>query len=260
MITVISPAKSLDFESALPPHQPSEARFLAESEKLVNTARKLKVADLQSLMDISEKLALLNVQRFRDFALPMAQPAARAAVFAFDGDVYTGLEARTMKKAGINFAQNHLRILSGLYGLLRPLDLILPYRLEMGLPFAVGKAGSLYAFWGTKLSKMLMADMQDQKSQVLVNLASQEYFAALQPKSLGCPVITPVFKELRGNKAQIISYFAKQARGRMARFIIDERIDRAEGLKDFSGDGYAFDAAHSTGSTFVFARTSASLT
>lgn len=255
MLTLISPAKSLDFESALPALEPSLPQFLPESEKLVKAARKLRAADISALMGISDKLAALNVARFRNFSTPFTPDNARPCLFAFNGDVYTGLQAPSLKKADLTYAQKHLRILSGLYGVLRPLDLIQPYRLEMGLPLAVGKAKTLYAFWGDRLTTALAAELATHKSPVLINLASQEYFRAVQSKGLPGPVITPVFKEIRGNKAQIISFFAKKARGVMARHIITQRIDRPEGLKDFVEDGYRFDPMLSNETLWVFTRT-----
>jgi uncharacterized protein len=256
MLTVISPAKSLDFESTPPAHTPSEPQFLAKSEALIKVARKWRVDDVQSLMGISEKLALLNVERFKAYKTPFTPQNARAAMFAFDGDVYTGLDAYTLKKSDIEFAQKHLRILSGLYGLLRPLDLMQAYRLEMGLPVAVGKTKNLHGFWIDTVTQALSTELSAHKSPILINLASTEYFGAVKAKSLSGGVITPVFKELRGNKAQIISFFAKQARGQMARYMITQRIDRADGLKDFDVDGYRFDASLSKTDQFVFTRKS----
>ncbi len=256
MLAVISPAKSLDFETAPPPHTPTQPQFLAQSGALVKVARKWGVEDIQSLMGISEKLALLNIARFKAYKTPFTPSNARAAMFAFNGDVYTGLDAYTLKKSDIEFAQKHLRILSGLYGLLRPLDLMQPYRLEMGLPMAVGKAKNLHGYWADTVTQALLAELTTHKSPTLINLASTEYFGAVKAKSLPGGVVTPVFKELRGNKAQIISFFAKQARGQMARYITTQRIDRADGLKEFDVDGYRFDASLSRTDQFVFTRNS----
>jgi uncharacterized protein len=256
MLAVISPAKSLDFETKAPDYSPSVPQFLAKSETLVKAARKLKADDLSALMGISEKLAVLNAARFKAFSTPFTKDNARAAVFAFDGDVYAGLDAYTLKKADIAYAQKHLRILSGLYGLLRPLDLMQAYRLEMGLPFAVGKSKNLYGFWGDVITEALAAELATQAQPILINLASTEYFGAVKPKALGAEVVTPVFKELRGNKAQIISFMAKKARGLMARYIITERVDAPEGLKDFATDGYRYDPALSKAGQLVFTRKS----
>jgi uncharacterized protein len=256
MLVVISPAKSLDFETAPPAHTPTQPQFLGKTEQLVKLARKWKVEDVRALMGISEKLAQLNVERFKNFSTPFTPANARAAMFAFDGDVNTGLDAYSLKKADVDFAQKHLRILSGLYGLLRPLDLMQAYRLEMGLPVAVGKAKNLHSYWSAMVTQSLVAELAGHKSPILINLASTEYFGAVNAKAVSGGVITPVFKELRGNKAQIISFFAKQARGQMARYIITQRIDRPEGLKDFNSDGYRFDAALSKPNQFIFTRAS----
>jgi uncharacterized protein len=256
MLAVISPAKSLDFETETPDYSPTLPQFLAKSETLVKAARKLKADDLSALMGISEKLATLNVARFKAFSAPFTPDNARAAIFAFDGDVYTGLDAYTLKKADLAYAQTHLRILSGLYGLLQPLDLMQAYRLEMGLPFAIGKSKNLYGFWGDALALALAEDLKSHKSPILINLASTEYFGAVKSKALGAAVITPVFKELRGNKAQVISFMAKKARGAMARYMITGRVDRPEGLKDFVADGYSYDPALSKATQWLFTRKS----
>jgi uncharacterized protein len=256
MLVVISPAKSLDFDTLPPAHTPTQPQFLAKSEALVKLVRKWKADDVRALMGISEKLAQLNVERFKTFSTPFTPANARAAMFAFDGDVYTRLDAYSLKKTDIEFAQKHLRILSGLYGLLRPLDLMQAYRLEMGLPVAVGEAKNLYSYWGDVVTESLVAELAGHKSRVLINLASIEYFGAVKAKAITGGVITPVFKELRGNKAQIISFFAKQARGQMARYMVTQRIDRAEGLKDFNIDGYRFDAALSKPHQYIFTRAS----
>jgi uncharacterized protein len=254
MLAVISPAKSLDFETATPVHTPTQPHFLPQAETLVKVARKLKVDDIIALMGISEKLAALNVARFRAFKTPFTPDNARAAMFAFDGDVYAGLDAYTLKKSDIDFAQKHLRILSGLYGVLRPLDLMQAYRLEMGLPFAIGKMKNLHGYWREPVTGALVSELAAHKMPVLLNLASTEYFGAVNPKAVPGGVITPVFKELRGNKAQIISFFAKRARGLMVRYIIDERLDKPEGLKDFAIDGYRYDPALSKPATLIFTR------
>ncbi len=256
MLALISPAKSLDFETAPPSHTPTQPQFLPQAEVLVKAARKLSQEDMMALMGISAKLADLNVARFKAFKTPFTPDNARAALFAFDGDVYAGLDAYSLKKPDINFAQKHLRILSGLYGLLRPLDLIQPYRLEMGLSFGVGKAKNLHSYWADTLTKTLLAELATHERPTLINLASNEYFGALKAKSFANAVVTPVFKELRGNKAQIVSFFAKKARGLMARYMITERIDRPEGLKDFTAEGYRFDPALSEAEAWIFTRKS----
>ncbi len=250
---VISPAKSLDFtrpEPDTPATTPAMAKDIAE---LAKTTRRLRKADLQRLMGISEKLAALNYERFQAFD-PDSEDGVQAAM-AFDGDVYDGLQARTLDKPGLGFAQAHLRILSGLYGILRPLDLIQPYRLEMGTRLKTRRGPSLYAFWGPRIAKALNEAAEGQGDPTLVNLASHEYFGAVDREALKLPVVNCVFKEVKGGEAKIISFYAKKARGLMGRFAVDHRIDRAEGLKDFTVAGYAFDQALSKKEDWVFTRT-----
>ena len=253
MLMVISPAKSLDFTPA-DPHLPATAPSLAtDLAELAKVTRRLTRADLKRLMGISDNLAVLNWERFQAFD-PDSEDGVQAAM-AFDGDVYDGLHARTLDKAGLVFAQAHLRILSGLYGLLRPLDVIQPYRLEMGTRLKTRRGASLYDFWGPRISKALNEAAEEAGEPVLVNLASQEYFGAVDRKALEPPVVNCHFKELKGEQqAKVISFYAKKARGLMARFVIDHRIDRAEGLKDFTVAGYAFDAAASTAEDWIFIR------
>ena len=204
-------------------------------------------------MGISDKLALLNHERFRAFD-PDSEDGVQAAM-AFDGDVYHGLQARTLDKAGLAFAQSHLRILSGLYGLLRPLDLIQPYRLEMGVRLKTRRGASLYDFWGPRIAQALNEASEGTGEPVLINLASQEYFGAVDRKALNLPVVSCHFRERKGEEPpKLISFYAKKARGMMARFAIDHRLDRAEGLKDFTVAGYGFDAAASTTEDWVFVR------
>ncbi len=253
MLMVISPAKSLDFS---PPPSGAAATLPAMGKdiaELAKVTRRLKSADLKRLMGISDKLALLNYERFQAFD-PEGEDGVQAAM-AFDGDVYDGLQARTLDKAGLAFAQQHLRILSGLYGLLRPLDLIQPYRLEMGVRLKTRRGASLYDFWGARIAKGLNEAAEGQGDPALVNLASQEYFGGVDLKALKLPVVSCAFKEVQDGEARIISFYAKKARGLMARHAIDERIDRAEGLKDFKVAGYGFDAALSTADNWVFTRT-----
>lgn len=253
MLTVLSPAKSLDFESPHPDAGFTQPHFLDKAEKLARAAARLKPEALRELMDISEPLALLNAGRFRAFSTPFTPDNARPALFAFNGDVYTGLDATSLSASQIAFAQCHLRILSGLYGLLRPLDLMQPYRLEMGTAFATRGHQNLYSFWKAQLTRKLAEELDGAS---LVNLASQEYFGAVEAKQLPGGVVTPVFKEVRDGTPRIISFFAKKARGSMARFICQNAIDRPEGLKDFAQDGYRFDASGSDGTTLLFTRNS----
>ncbi|MDG2521080.1 peroxide stress protein YaaA [Caulobacter segnis] len=252
MLMVISPAKALDFTppaQTLPLTTPELKGDIAE---LAKTTSKLTAADLRRLMHISENLAKLNHERFQAFD-PAVEDGLQAA-FAFNGDVYSGLEARKLDKAGLTWAQEHLRILSGLYGVLRPLDAIQPYRLEMGTRLKTKRGSSLYDFWGDHISNALNAVLEGHKDKTLVNLASQEYFGAVDAKALKAPVVTCHFKEEKEGTLRILSFYAKKARGRMARFAIDNRIDKAEGLKAFDLDGYAFRADLSTEADWIFAR------
>ena len=253
MLMVISPAKSLDFTPP-GPHTPASTPAMAgDIAELAKVARRLSRAELKRLMGISDKLALLNHERFQAFD-PDSEDGVQAAM-AFDGDVYNGLQARTLDKAGLAFAQTHLRILSGLYGLLRPLDVIQPYRLEMGVRLKTRRGHSLYDFWGPRIAKALNEAAEGGGAPALINLASQEYFGAVDAKALKLPVVSCAFFEIKGEDApKIISFYAKRARGLMARFAIDQRIDRAEGLKDFTTAGYGFDAAASNDQIWVFSR------
>ena len=252
MLIVLSPAKRLDFTEADPALPASERRFLDDTASLSKTARARTIAELRSLMSISDDLARLNRERFQAFK-PDSLDGVQAA-FAFAGDVYEGLQARTLDKAGLAFAQKHVRILSGLYGLLRPLDRIQPYRLEMGTRLKTRRGSSLYDFWGDRLSKGLNADAEGQPDPTLVNLASQEYFGAVDARALKLPIVTPNFYEEKDGERRIISFFAKRARGTMARYAIDERLEKAEDLKAFDRDGYRFDKAASTETEWIFIR------
>lgn len=254
MLMVISPAKAMNFaapDRALPLTTPALKDDIAE---LDSVTRKLRPRDLRRLMDISEKLADLNFERFQAFD-PSVEEGLQAAI-AFNGDVYAGLEARSLDARGFAWAQNHLRILSGLYGLLRPADAIQPYRLEMGVQLKTKRGKSLYQFWGDRLSRMLNEAAEGHKDKTLVNLASQEYFGAVDLKALSIPVVTCRFFEDRGEVTKQISFMAKKARGMMARYAIDGRIDRVEGLKDFNREGYAFRPDLSSASEWVFLRKS----
>lgn len=253
MLIVLSPAKRLDFTEADPALPASGRRFREDTASLARTARARTVAELRRLMGISDDLARLNRERFQAFDAESADGVQ--AAFAFAGDVYEGLKARDLDPAGLAFAQDHIRILSGLYGLLRPLDRIQPYRLEMGTRLKTRRGSSLYDFWGDRISKCLNADAEGQADPTLVNLASQEYFGAVDARALKLPVVTPHFRESKDGESRIISFFAKKARGGMARFAIDERIERAEDLKAFDRDGYRFDKAGSTETDWIFTRT-----
>ena len=251
MLIVLSPAKRLDFTEAI--DAPATARrFVEETASLAKTTRRLTRADLRKLMSISDKLADLNRERFQAFD-PESEDGVQAA-FAFAGDVYEGLKARDLDAASLAFAQDHLRILSGFYGLLRPLDRIQPYRLEMGVRLKTRRGSSLYDFWGDRISKQLNEDAVGQADPTLINLASQEYFGAIDAKALKLPVVTPHFREQKDGESRIISFFAKKARGAMARFAVDERLEKAEDLKGFDRDGYRFDKTASTETDWIFIR------
>ncbi|PZU57477.1 MAG: peroxide stress protein YaaA [Brevundimonas sp.] len=252
MLIVLSPAKRLDFTQADPALPASERRFREDTASLSKTARRQTRADLRRLMGISDDLAKLNAERFKAFD-PESTDGVQAA-FAFAGDVYEGLKARELAPDALAFAQAHVRILSGFYGLLRPLDRIQPYRLEMGTRLKTRRGSSLYDFWGDRLSQQLNADAQGQADPTLVNLASQEYFGAIDAKALKLPVVTPQFREEKDGESRIISFFAKKARGAMTRFAIDERLERAEDLKAFDRDGYRFDKAASSDVEWIFIR------
>ena len=249
MKLVISPAKSLDFETAVPTTEFTQGIFLNEAEKLSTVLKKKSPKKLSELMSISPKLGELNWQRNQDWQLPFSLENARQAVYAFNGDVYTGLDAYTLPLEKLEQLQNKLRILSGQYGIL---NLMQPYRLEMGTKLKVGRKENLYKFWGKKVTEALNAEMES--DEVFVNLASNEYFKVINPKLLKAPVITPVFKDYKGEKLKIISFFAKKARGLMVRYILDNNIETAEGLKGFNLEGYAFDSNLSNEKELVFTR------
>lgn len=252
MLIVLSPAKRLDFTEADPALPATGRRLREDTASLAKTARARTVAELRRLMNISDDLARLNRERFQAFQ-PGSTDGVQAA-FAFAGDVYEGLRARELDAAGLAFAQDHLRILSGLYGLLRPLDRIQPYRLEMGTRLKTRRGSSLYDFWGDRISKQLNADAEGLADPTLVNLASQEYFGAVDARALKLPIVTPHFREEKDGESRIISFFAKRARGTMARFAIDERLETAADLKAFDRDGYRFDKAASTETDWIFTR------
>ena len=254
MLTVISPAKTLDYETPATTRQATQPAFLSRASELVEDARRLTPGDIQSLMGVSESIANLNHERFMNWHPEFTPQNAKQALLAFKGDVYTGLEAETLDAKGLKFAQKHLRILSGLYGLLRPLDLMQPYRLEMGLRFNNRVGKNLYEFWGNDISDAVQADLKKSGSPLLINLASNEYFKSVNAKTLDAEIITPVFKDLKQGKYKMISFFAKKARGLMARFIIDHQLNDPEGLKEFDAEGYYFSKTLSTASELVFLR------
>ena len=254
MLALISPAKKLDFETESHLAEHSEPDFLGRSEELVMTARKLSRAQLASTMKLSDKLADLNFQRFRDFSTPFDLGNAKQAALVFNGDTYVGLEANTLTAKDMTYAQDHLRILSGLYGLLRPLDLIQPYRLEMGAKFRAPGGTDLYGFWDGQLNEAIGNAVDGHKDPTVVNLASNEYFKAVKAKDLDVPVITPVFKEIKDGQARTLGMFAKRARGAMARFMIKKRIEKPAGLKKFTDGGYEYRDDLSDDTSWVFTR------
>lgn len=254
LMAVISPAKTLDFETPAITDQSTDFRFADEAAELIDVLRTYSVSDVRALMSLSEKLAALNVERFSQWQWPFSSDASKQAILAFKGDVYTGLDAETLGKRGLAKAQERVRILSGLYGLLRPLDRILPYRLEMGTRLRTERGSNLYQWWGSALTETLDADMRANGTRALVNLASNEYFKAIQPKQLSVPVIVPEFRDWKNGQYKMISFFAKKARGMMVRYMLDNDIRRIEDLKGFTLDGYAFDARRSTDTHWQFLR------
>lgn len=254
MIIVISPSKTLDYETVVNTRQHSIPAFLSESEKLIALLRRKTPGKLAALMEISDKLAALNAKRYQDFHIPFTTRNARQAIFAFKGDVYEGIDINKYSENDLDFAQEHLRILSGLYGLLKPLDLIQPYRLEMGIKLANPRGKDLYDFWGNRITREINSALGGQENPFLINLASQEYFKAVDAKILNGKLVNAIFKEKQGDSLKVIGLFAKQARGKMASFIIKNRIVEPQGIKDFNESGYKFAAKLSDNADYVFTR------
>ena len=254
LMMVISPAKTLDFEQPSTTEIATEIRFPEESSALIDLLRHCTVADLRGMMSISSQLAELNVQRFSDWQWPMPEGKSKQAIFAFQGDVYTGLDANSLTEMQVQQAQRQLRILSGLYGLLRPLDKILPYRLEMGTPLSNERGRNLYQWWGDQITELLTNDMEQEGARVLVNLASNEYFKAINKSRLPTAVVTPEFRDYKNGQYKIISFFAKKARGMMVRYILEHGIDRVDGLKTFNVAGYRYDPQRSDEKRICFLR------
>ncbi|NRT15422.1 hypothetical protein HNP99_001779 [Flavobacterium sp. 28A] len=252
MKIVISPAKSLNFDKELPTTKYTESLFLKESRQIQKVLKKESPKQLSELMHISDKLADLNWQRNQDWKTPFTTENARPAIYTFDGDVYTGLDAYSIPSNKIDLLQDQLRILSGLYGVLKPLDLIQAYRLEMGTKLPIDEAANLYEFWKKTITNSLNKELED--DELFVNLASNEYFSAVDVKALKVPVITPDFKDYKDGKLKIISFYAKKARGMMVRYIIDTNAKTIDDLKGFNYDGYQFDANLSKGNHIVFTR------
>ncbi|MEE4299914.1 MAG: peroxide stress protein YaaA [Pseudomonadales bacterium] len=241
MLILLSPAKTLDFERPAVTRKHSSPRFLDDSQALVELMRERSPADLAELMHVSDAIAELNSRRFSEWSPPFTRENARQAVLAFRGDVYTGLDADAWSPRDFDWAQKHLRILSGLYGVLRPLDLIQAYRLEMGTRVANGRGQDLYAFWRASVTASLAEELEGRRSPLVVNLASNEYFGAVDPAGLPGRLVTPVFKDLKNGQYKIISFFAKKARGSMASWIVRNRVRSADGLRAFAEDGYGLD-------------------
>jgi cytoplasmic iron level regulating protein YaaA (DUF328/UPF0246 family) len=254
MLTVISPAKTLDFDTPPITKKISKPDFTTQSNELVEIMRKRSPKQLSSLMRISPKLAELNSNRFEDWSLPFTPDNAKQAVLAFRGDVYLGLQAENYGERDFTFAQKNLRILSGLYGLLKPLDLIQPYRLEMGIKLKNKCGKNLYDFWGNTISETLHEELSQHKNKTLINLASNEYFKSIKPELLPGEVITPVFKDFSNGSYKILSFYAKKARGYMASFIVRNRINKIDDIKEFDIDGYKYNGDMSTSKNWVFTR------
>jgi len=252
MKLVLSPAKSLNYESVLPTTLHTEPLFIKQATTIQKSLKKKKPKVLAELMDISDKLAELNWQRNQDWHTPFTLENARQAIYAFDGDVYTGLDAYSLSFEQITSLQEKVRILSGLYGVLRPLDLMQPYRLEMGTSLPIGKNKNLYEFWKKTVTKALNDELT--KGELFLNLASNEYFSAVDARALKVPVITPEFKDYKDGQLKMISFFAKKARGMMVRYILDTKAETVEDLKGFNYEGYGFDAHLSKGNALVFTR------
>jgi cytoplasmic iron level regulating protein YaaA (DUF328/UPF0246 family) len=250
MLIVISPAKKLDYTSAVNSPLTTQPALLDHSKELAQGLKTLAPQDVSSLMSLSDTLGALNFERFQEWQTPFTEDNARPAVLAFKGDVYQGLDADSMSDEDLRWAQDHLRILSGLYGLLRPLDLMQAYRLEMGTKFANPRGGDLYQFWGD----IITDELNKTDSSVLVNLASNEYFKSVRKKAIGARIITPVFMDKKDDKYKIISFYAKKARGLMSSYIIRNRITEVEQIKNFDTDGYSYNAALSEADQWVFVR------
>ena len=253
MIAVLSPAKSLNLDKS-PDANYTEPRFYEEPIQLANKLKRQSTKKLMELMSISKDLATVNKARYEQITWPIEPGIAKQAVFTFRGDVYLGVKANEFSEDDLNFAQKHVRILSGMYGLLRPLDLIQPYRLEMGTRISIGRKKNLYEFWRDKITKSLNRELESNGHPSLINLASKEYYQVLDVDKIKAPVYHMSFKEWRNGELRSIQFNLKRARGTMARYIVEERIDEPEGLKDFNLDGYSFDPERSESDIFMFTR------
>lgn len=253
MIAIISPAKRLDFDNKVNFDQ-SEVRFKNETKSLIETLRQKSEKEVKSLMSLSERLANLNLERYNQFQTEKTPDDAKQALFAFQGDVYQGMQADTFDKSDVNYAQQHLRMLSGLYGILRPLDMIQPYRLEMGTKLNINGHDSLYSFWGDKIANVLQKDLEYQGDNLLLNLASNEYFKAVDIKAMNAQIIDVDFKEVKAGKYKTVAIYAKRARGMMAHYMIKNKISNPEHLQGFDYDGYTFNDSFSEENKLVFTR------
>ncbi len=254
MLITLSPSKGQDFEVELPTSMHTQPRQLDDSQLLINELKKQDVADIRQMMAVSENIAILNVERFHTFTRPFNQDNAKPALFAFKGDVYSGIEKDQYSEEDLQYAQDHLRILSGLYGALRPMDLIQPYRLEMKTKLDNPRGTNLYQFWDERITDSLNNDLEEQQEATLINLASNEYFKAVKPKKLQGRLLNIAFKETKGDKTRIIAIFAKRARGMMTDFILRNRIENSEDLKEFNQAGYEYSPSASTDNQWVFTR------
>ena len=254
MLAIISPAKSLDFDSRAPTRKHSAPSFLDDSAELIRELRELAPQDLSDLMGISTSLAELNTDRYAAWGEPFNRRNAKQAMFAFNGDVYMGLKSTEFSERDLTWAQKHLRILSGLHGILKPLDLIQPYRLEMGTRLPNGRGGDLYDFWRDKVTQALNEAIDAQRQPILVNLASNEYFSAVDTARIDARIITPTFKDLKNGRYKFISFFAKKARGLMSAYLIKNRVSTLKALKAFDWQGYRFSPAESAANDWVFLR------
>jgi hypothetical protein len=254
MLITLSPSKGQDFETPGPSKTYSKPRALKDSELLIKELRKIRPKDIQQLMSVSENIAKLTADRYRAFRTPFTPKNAKQAIFAFKGDVYSGIDIEKYKEADLKYAQNHLRILSGLYGCLRPLDLIQPYRLEMKTKLHNARGDNLYQFWGDRITDELNNELEQQKQPVLVNLASNEYFRSVKPKKLKGRLLNINFKETRDGKTRVVAIFAKRARGMMADYILRNRIEDPEDIKQFREGGYRFSKQLSDDSQWTFVR------
>jgi len=254
MLIVISPAKTLDYETPSPTETFTQPAYFDHAQELINRARQYSVLDIMEIMAVSSKIAELNFDRFEAWHPPFTQDNAKQAILAFKGDVYTGLDSATFSQDDFNFAQQHLRILSGLYGLLRPLDLMQPYRLEMGRKIDNARGKNLYEFWGEIITNGLNQQLESNNSKHLINLASNEYFKAVKPKAINAEIITPAFKDYKNGSYKMMGVYAKKARGMLSRYIIKNSLTDVNEIKNFNQDGYQFNKAMSEANTWVFTR------